>query len=106
MRRYLAVAVVVLIGALVVLAMVGRRVTLVADGPVELVAADGSGTSPGVLAAGTRAIVIACEDRKSDIVPKIRLADGRAAYVGRGQYHLLREPIWIFTSGPILIQCP
>jgi hypothetical protein len=106
MRRYAAVAVVLLIGVLVVLAMVGRRITLIADGPVELVALNNQGTSPGVLSPGTRAIVVACEDRKSDIVPKIRLADGREAYVGRGQYHLLREPIWVFTSGPILIQCP
>jgi len=82
------------------------RVVLIADESLPIVDSVAGGRVVGSVSSGGRVDVVRCEDIKTDIVPRIRLADAKTeGYVTRGRYRLEKTPIWSSWSGPIAVGC-
>lgn len=94
-----------------VLAAVGfaEAYTLVADAdlPIRRVVnqADSPANAIVILSAGTKGIVVGCEDYKSDIAIRVRTETGEFGYVSDGAFHLKREGVakYLFSDSDRIV---
>ncbi len=61
--------------------------------------------SPAIIGPGTRLPVVGCVDEKHFMVPKVRLQDGRLAYILEGKFSLERKAFLLILRWPIVLSC-
>lgn len=86
---------VLLIGLAGYLLSQGEVIVLRSDGPLPVgrdpYRAPEGGDLAYTLGTGERAEVIECENTKSDILVRVKVASGETGYIGSGQYRLKRQ---------------
>lgn len=90
------------------LALRAERIVLVATKNLDVVAGhspQASGVVTAKLAPGERASVVACEDVKPDVYPKVRLTSGAEGYILSSGYQLVRTRAGFFDSSPVVFSC-